>query len=271
MPMTFARMRKHALTAVAVLVDILACLIAPLCAIPLGALRRVGFGRLPMTRATLRLVGILPIRQHYHDAVVYASDLQQPLGLERALPDVDLKPTDQIALLSQFNYSTEPKAIPDEDPGTGEFYYRNGAFEFGDAELLYSFIRFFKPTRIVEIGRGFSTLVARKALAVNEAPQPTYRCKHVCIEPFENSWIASSGATVLQQRVETCDPALFLSLTRTDILFIDSSHVIRPQGDVLCEYLDILPGLAKGVIVHVHDVFTPRDYPTDRVINKQRL
>jgi hypothetical protein len=255
----------------AAIVDILACAIAPLCALPLGALRKIGLGRLPLSRGALKLVGVLPIRHHYYDPVVYAEDLRQSLSAERALPGVDLKITDQLSLLSQFNYSAELQGIPEDDPGTGEFYYRNGTFEFGDAEILYSFIRFFKPARIIEIGSGFSTLMARKAIAANMVERPTYRCEQVCIEPFEHPWLESSGAAVIRQRVETCDQGLFRSLTTNDILFVDSSHVIRPQGDVLCEYLDILPSLAAGVLVHIHDVFTPRDYPSDWILNKQRL
>ena len=59
--------------------------------------------------------------------------------------------------------------------------------------------------------------------------------------------------------------ALFQQLSENDILFIDSSHVIRPQGDVLYEFLELLPLLPPGVIVHIHDIFTPRDYPQDWV------
>ena len=55
--------------------------------------------------------------------------------------------------------------------------------------------------------------------------------------------------------------SFFSQLEENDILFIDSSHVIRPQGDVVFEYLQILPSLNKGVIVHVHDIFSPKNYP----------
>jgi hypothetical protein len=51
------------------------------------------------------------------------------------------------------------------------------------------------------------------------------------------------------------------------LLFIDSSHIIRPQGDVLKEYLEILPLLPSGVYVHIHDIFTPKDYPSRWVVD----
>jgi hypothetical protein len=84
-------------------------------------------------------------------------------------------------------------------------------------------------------------------------------------------WLERSGVRVIRERVETVDQALFRSLEAGDLLFIDSSHVIRPQGDVLCEFLEILPQLRPGVAVHVHDVFTPRDYPRSWVVDKVRL
>jgi hypothetical protein len=67
------------------------------------------------------------------------------------------------------------------------------------------------------------------------------------------------------------DRAVFDSLQEGDLLFIDSSHVIRPQGDVLCEYLELLPRLNPGVIVHIHDIFTPRDYLKEWVVDKVRF
>jgi hypothetical protein len=83
----------------------------------------------------------------------------------------------------------------------------------------------------------------------------------VCIEPYENAWLAATGVELVRERVESVDRTLFQALGPDDILFIDSSHVVRPQGDVLVEFLEILPALRSGVLVHVHDIFTPRDYP----------
>lgn len=66
------------------------------------------------------------------------------------------------------------------------------------------------------------------------------------------------------------EPALFQRLGAGDILFIDSSHVIRPQGDVLFLYLEVLPQLREGVVIHIHDIFTPRDYPREWVTSVER-
>lgn len=80
-----------------------------------------------------------------------------------------------------------------------------------------------------------------------------------------------SGIEVLCQKIEQMDNQLLLELEKDDILFIDSSHVIRPQGDVLCEYLEILPILKPGVMVHIHDIFTPRDYLDHWLIDEVKL
>ena len=75
-----------------------------------------------------------------------------------------------------------------------------------------------------------------------------------------------TGLDVIRQRIELIDKAMFSELENGDILFIDSSHVIRPQGDVLFEYLELLPVLKPGVIVHIHDIFSPKDYLKEWVI-----
>jgi predicted O-methyltransferase YrrM len=158
-------------------------------------------------------------------------------------------------------------------PSTERLAFRlvNGSFESGDAEFLYQLIRARKPRRIFEIGSGNSTLMARRAILRNRQEQADYVCKHVCIEPFEAPWLESAGVITVRKKVEDVERGLFQELESGDLLFIDSSHMIRPQGDVLVEYLQILPTLKPGVLVHVHDVFTPCDYPREWLLDKMLL
>ena len=104
-------------------------------------------------------------------------------------------------------------------------------------------IRHVKPRRLIEIGSGFSSLMAVAAIDANRRQDRGYTCRHVCIEPFERPWLQELDIELVRMRVERCDKALFTDMQANDILFIDSSHVIRPQGDVLFEYLEILPRL----------------------------
>jgi len=76
---------------------------------------------------------------------------------------------------------------------------------------------------------------------------------------------------IIKKVVEGIDKNIFLELTENNILFIDSSHIIRPQGDVLFEYLTVLPILREGVLVHFHDIFTPKDYLDDWIIKEKNF
>ena len=110
-------------------------------------------------------------------------------------------------------------------------------------------VRHFKPQCIIEIGSGSSTLMVRNAIARNKSDNPQYRCRHMCIEPYEQPWLEKTEVELIRDKVENVDKSFFQQLGPNDILFIDSSHIIRPQGDVLFEYLELLPTLASGVLV----------------------
>lgn len=206
-------------------------------------------------------VGLLPILDHYHQPLIDpAKHLKRSLREDRALAGIDFNVDEQLRVLGSFTYAEELKAIPLEKTRQLEFFYNNGSYESGDAEYLYCIVRHFKPRRVIEIGSGSSTLMVRNAIARNRADDPQYACRHICIEPFEQPWLEQVGVELMREKVEDVDRALFQQLKPNDILFIDSSHVIRPQGDVLFEFLEILPALQPGVLVHVHDIFTPKDY-----------
>jgi hypothetical protein len=108
--------------------------------------------------------------------------------------------------------------------------------------------------------------MAIKAIQKNEDEIQGYKCEHVCIEPYEMPWLEKTGVKVVRNKIEEVDKKIFQELVKDDIIFIDSSHIIRPQGDVLFEYLELLPSLNSGVIVHLHDIFSPRDYPKKLVL-----
>ncbi|MEE4154627.1 MAG: class I SAM-dependent methyltransferase [Erythrobacter sp.] len=207
---------------------------------------------------------------HYYQPTYRNSDLPDRVDHERDLPGIDLNIDGQLALLSQFAFEQELSRL---DAGSGELAYSfdNNQYGAGDAQALYSMIRHLKPRRLIEIGSGNSTKIAAMAIAANETQETGYCCEHICIEPYEMPWLEALGPRVIRQRVEEMDPAFFRTLRENDILFIDSSHVIRPFGDVLFEFQSIIPLLNKGVFVHVHDIFTPRDYPEKWLRDDRRL
>ncbi|NOZ22359.1 MAG: class I SAM-dependent methyltransferase [Planctomycetes bacterium] len=237
----------------------------------MSLIRRLGIARMPVSRKLLHWVGVFPIRDHYYEPLFRTDCLRKPLDEDRDLPGVDMNIEAQLKLLGRFDFADELAAFPVEKTSKLGFHYHNNAFESGDAEYLYSIIRLLKPRRIVEIGAGASTLMARNAITKNKDEDPDYRCEHLCIEPYERDWLEKIGVELIRKPVEEVDRAAFVQLHENDILFIDSSHVIRPQGDVLVECLEILPSLGKGVLVHVHDIFTPRDYPKEWLADEVRF
>lgn len=236
-----------------------------LSSILLKAIRKSGTDRTPVSKRIFNAVGVFPIRDHYYEPMFNHASLTRSLRKDRRLPGIDFNVQEQLDVLERFDFNEELERIPVEKQGKASFYYHNGFFESGDAEYLYAMIRLRKPSALVEIGSGFSTLMARKAIQKNVEEDPRYACRHRCIEPYENEWLGELDVEVVREPVQNVDAKSFRELGKDDILFIDSSHIIRPQGDVLVEYLEILPLLNPGVLVHIHDIFTPKNY-TDKVL-----
>ena len=185
---------------------------------------------------------------------------------ENALFGIDLDVKNQLHLLAKFVYNKELEAIPLEKRQELEPYYRNKNFRSGDAEILYSMIRHYKPKKIIEVGSGYSTLFMLSAIKQNKKESAS-ETELICIEPYEQAWLEKLGISVIRKHIETLDLTFFEQLTANDILFIDSSHVIRTQGDVVFEYLKVIPSLRKGVIVHCHDIFMPMEYPINYILD----
>lgn len=203
----------------------------------LKLLRRAGLHRFPRCQEALLQVGVFPVRNHYYEPQFDCRNLKQPLSQDRELPGINLDTLGQLEFMDSLCYADELENIPQEKSGALDFYLNNGAFEAGDAEYFYQLIRFLKPGRLFEIGSGHSTLMAIKAIQKNREENDSYECRHVCIEPYEMPWLERTGVSVIRQKVEDLAVSFFSDLRANDILFIDSSHVIRPQGDVLFEFL----------------------------------
>ena len=143
-----------------------------------------------------------------------------------------------------------------------EFHFNNGFFERMDAEVAHSFVRQLKPKRIIEIGGGNTTLLLAAALRKNIAEG--FPGELISIEPCPARFLKDGVPGVsqlIEGPVQKVPLELFRTLQANDILFIDSSHVVSMDSDVVYECLRILPELARGVLVHFHDIFTPLDYP----------
>ncbi len=233
-------------------------------------LKRFGLKQLRITRYIFNKVGMFPIVDHYYEPLFNPRHLSRPLDEDRSLPGIDFNDAGQLALLARFQFQEELLRMPLKPTQGLDYHFHNGSYESGDSEFLYNVIRTYRPHHIIEIGCGWSTRMIQAALVKNQGEHGV-SCKHICVEPYEMPWLEKLPVEVKRSRVEDLPLEFFSVLEPGDILFIDSSHVIRPQGDVVYEYLQLLPTLKPGVIVHIHDIFTPKDYPREWVVEDVKI
>jgi len=130
--------------------------------------------------------------------------------------------------------------------------------------VLYAIIRQFKPKTIIEIGSGNSTKIARQAILDGQLPT-----RLIAIDPFPRTEITHLVDDICLNPVESFDSlSLFHGLKANDIIFIDSSHRIKTGNDVVFLYLKVIPQLSAGVLIHIHDIFLPYDYPKEWIIDE---
>ena len=249
------------------LLDIILSPLTFLASVLLFAIRKMRIANMPVSKWIFKKVGVFPITNHYYEPLFDDRHLKLPLERDRFLPGINWNDLEQLNLLSGFQFENDLVAMPFEKESDDlSFYYNNPSLGPGDAEYLYCMVRHFKPSRIIEIGSGYSTLMVQRAISDIRLLNPDYNTEQICIEPYEMPWLEKTGVRVIRQLVEEVGLELFKSLGENDILFIDSSHMVRPQGDVLFEFLEILPTLKKGVIIHVHDIFSPKDYTKQHLV-----
>jgi len=128
-----------------------------------------------------------------------------------------------------------------------------------EAQALHGFVRKTKPRHVIEVGSGVSTACMLAALRANQAEsgQPF---EITCIEPNPYASLTEGSVKLIPEPVERTDLSVFDQLEAGDLLFIDSSHAVRPCGDVARIYLEIMPRLKSGVYVHIHDIYIPYSF-----------
>ena len=154
------------------------------------------------------------------------------------------------------DHSAALEQLKDLDRNDTGYAPDNGYFDTPDAEALYLMIRRFAPKQVIEVGCGNSTRITRQAVIDGEL-----QTKLTAIDPYPRADIAHVVDQFEQTRLENVDADLFASLGAGDVLFIDSSHQVRVSNDVAHLFCRIIPALAPGVVIHVHDVFLPYEYP----------
>lgn len=187
------------------------------------------------------------------------------LKLKRTLPGLNLNLPAALALLPEL---ARQKAGVDEYLNGRRGDLKAWAQTYGsvDSATLYAMLRHLKPRRYVEVGCGFSSRASAAALRQNETEG--HPCAALYIEPYPPAYLAELllPGEFLKKKIQQVPLERFQQLEAGDVLFIDTSHVIKVQNDVEFELLHLLPSLKAGVHVHIHDIFTPYDYPEEWLI-----
>jgi Methyltransferase domain len=186
------------------------------------------------------------------------------------LAGIDWNETAQFNLLESFSkfrdeYQQLSTGTPQEH---SQFYLGNGLFDGVDALVAYCIVRHFQPRLIIEVGSGFSSLVLGQAIEKNK------NSGLICVEPFPREFLRERFPglqSLIEKKVQDIGLEFFSQLSSGDILFIDSSHTVKIGSDVNYLFLEVLPRLNPGVIVHVHDIFLPFEYRRDWVLDELRF
>jgi hypothetical protein len=217
-------------------------------------------------------LGVNVTRKHFYSPIPDTRELARKDYLwdkPSELPGVNMNPDIQLQHLEEFfpEFKSELNFPVDKTNVPCEYYLNNPAYGIIDASVLHCMIRHYHPKTIIEVGSGNSTLVAARAALLNR--DSGCSTKLISIEPYPRELLTKGFPGLdcqIPRKVEDVEISVFQQLQRNDILFIDSSHVVRTGNDVLYLYLEVLPRLNPGVIVHIHDIFFPYDYPRRWVV-----
>jgi hypothetical protein len=212
-----------------------------------------------------RNFGFHPLRVHYYQPVPeYESVPDEFFIKKQKFPGFDMNIERVKETLEKLSGYAIECSWPEAKGRDGIYYSQNPSFGYSSAAILHAMIRSYSSKGVVEIGGGFSSLIALEALRKN-SDNGNFSFK--CIEPFPSEWLkdlaqeSPDNIKLYIERAEKMDIEAYLDLKENDVLFIDSSHVSKLNSDVNYIYLQVLPRLAKGVIVHIHDIYIPYEYP----------
>jgi predicted O-methyltransferase YrrM len=216
--------------------------------------------RVVQTARAVRAVTVRPpyvAPGHYYSPLTTDADTRRAQQWDGA-PGVDLAEDGQLKLAQRMQ-----PILAEHAPGP-RYTAANNMYGAGDAAVYRGMLTEIRPRRIVEVGSGYST-----ALTLDEADAnpDLAELRITSIEPYPDRLLGllrpsdSGRVTLIRKPVQDVSLSTYEQLTSGDVLFIDSTHVVKAGSDVIWLFLHVLPRLAAGVVVHVHDVFWPFEYP----------
>ncbi len=218
-------------------------------------LRRLVYSPSSIRRFLQKEFGVTITRADFYSEIPTIADLERSfaapslLTLDGIFPDNSAM-IGELDRLMEVSHEFDPpvtRSRPDE------YAWEGGPFSYSDAMAYYAMIRTRKPRTIVEIGSGWSTLIAQMACARNGVG------RIICVEPYPNEFLqAMQGIELIRRRAQDLETGFLNEVLQDgDVLFIDSTHTIKHDSDCLHIYLRILPAVAVDVTVHVHDINLP--------------
>jgi hypothetical protein len=213
---------------------------------------------------------------HFYSPIVDPQHINERAALifspHRLLAGIALRETAQISHLSRIAKHYRKLPFSDQKQPETRYYYENPSFSYGDAIVLACTILEYRPKCLIEVGSGYSSVVAldviERELGWNTTCafiDPYPQLLESLIRPGDREKIE-----IYPQFVQDVDLGLYDRLGCNDILFIDSTHVVKTGSDVLHHLTNVLPRLEPGVLIHFHDIFYPFEYPRQWVIDENR-
>lgn len=182
------------------------------------------------------------------------------------LPEIDINKEGQLQVFQDVVQFYNKCPFPEKQTDGYRYYYDQDWFCYGDALMLYSFLRKNIPNRIIEVGSGYSSAVMLDTI---DHFLSQNQIEISFIEPFPNRLMSllndsdKKRYNIIDAKVQELPLDTFKSLHSGDLLFIDSSHVLKCGSDLQYLMFEVLPILPEGVFVHFHDIFYPFEYPSD--------
>jgi predicted O-methyltransferase YrrM len=214
---------------------------------------------------------------HYYSPIVDPSTVAEYVEKQYLQEPGDMKGMhfDEDAMVRFWKENAEfikNTQFSEHDDGKNRYYYNNDQFPYGDAMMLRAMIAHFKPKNVIEVGSGFSS--ACMLDAIDHVGLSDFSM--TCIDPDAGRLRSRlrkedhSRVNIIEGLVQSVPVSTFAKLNEDDVLFIDSTHVLKTASDVHYELFSILPSLNKGVLVHFHDIQYPFEYPRQWLFEDNR-
>jgi hypothetical protein len=207
---------------------------------------------------------------HYYSSVVDLDDLairQNSIWKnERELEGIDLNISEQEFFLNGLIESAKKIPFSENQSNNHRYYFDNKTYAHADGLVLFTMLNTLKPKKLIEVGSGFSSALILDTK--DEFLKYPLELKFIDPNPEDRLYgllkkTDYETSTVVKDIVQNISPETFKKLEANDILLIDNSHVSKTGSDVNYLMTEILPILNKGVVVHIHDIFYPFEYPKE--------